>query len=137
MWIAAGELADVTSIAAGGAGAEGCHRRSVTINDIGNTTAAYIGANSVVDADGSVVVAASDGMDMLLVAGVLGGAGTAAIGVSNTTVVTNNTVESYIGDAQVTARGRQAVSLSLPLKGREREPDHGKPDGTCSHGDLL
>jgi hypothetical protein len=108
--IGAGESTDVTSIAAGGAGAgKVAIGGSVTINDIGNTTKAYIGENSIVEADRSVVVAAHDEMDMLLVAGVLGGAGTAAIGVSNTTVVTDNTVESYIGDAQVTARGKQAA----------------------------
>ncbi|MEJ2723027.1 MAG: LEPR-XLL domain-containing protein [Deltaproteobacteria bacterium] len=106
--VGASESADVTAIAAGGAGAgKVAIGGSVTINDIGNTTKAYIGGNATVVADGSVVVAAHDDLGMILVAGVLGGAGTAAIGVSNTTVVTDNTVESYIGDAQVTARGKQ------------------------------
>jgi hypothetical protein len=107
--VGASESADVTSIAAGGAGAgKVAIGGSVTINDMGNTTKAYISGNSTVIADGSVVVSAHDELSMLLVAGVLGGAGTAAIGVSNTTVITNNLVESYIGNAQVTARGNQA-----------------------------
>jgi hypothetical protein len=38
--------------------------------------------------------------------------------VSNTTVVTNNTVESFIGNAQVTARGKQA---SVPVAAAEKD----------------
>jgi hypothetical protein len=115
--IDAGESADVTSIAAGGVGAgKFALGGSVTINEIGtetnkHTTRASIGDGSIIEADGSVVVAANDGLDMLLVAGVLGGAGTAAIGASNTTVITHNTVESSIGNAQVTARGNQSPVL--------------------------
>ena len=89
----------------------------------------YIDGDATVQADGSVVVAAHENLSALLVAGVLGGAGKAAIGVSNATVITKNTVESYIGNARVTAKGNQ-VPVNVASAGRD-------PDGNRTMESLT
>ncbi|HUU83030.1 MAG TPA: hypothetical protein VM243_05950, partial [Phycisphaerae bacterium] len=110
---------DVRSIAAGGQGAgKVAIGGSVSINEYGNDVEAYLGQGVTVEAEGSVTVQAVDDADFLLIAGVINGAGTAAVGVANTTLVTDNTVKAYVGqDATVRAKGNgDAVSAFTGTK---------------------
>ena len=55
-------------------------------------------------------IQAVDAADFLLIGGVINGAGTAAVGVANTTLVTDNDVAAYVGKgATVQANGNQTV----------------------------
>ncbi|UCD79969.1 MAG: LEPR-XLL domain-containing protein, partial [Desulfobacterales bacterium] len=95
--VTAGESATVTSIAAGGYGAgKWAVGGSVSINEMANTTKAYITGGSVVSF-GTVLVSAFDKVNMDIISGSAAGAGKAAIGVANSTVITDNVVEAYVG----------------------------------------
>ena len=115
--ISSGEM---IALAAGGQGAGNVSvGGSVTIGYIGNTIKAYIiGASdtnrSIVTAYNSVGVAAKDSMSSVMVAGVVGGAGTVAVGVANTTMITANLVEAYIGEyATVKGKGKKNTSQQV------------------------
>jgi hypothetical protein len=102
----------VYAISAGGQGAEDCAvGGSVVISVLAPDVESYItGASSEVTAEGSLVVSALDNLFALLIAGVVGGAGEVAVGVSNTTLVNVATVKSYIGSGvQVKAKGKKAA----------------------------
>ncbi|RKY41296.1 MAG: hypothetical protein DRP85_06715, partial [Candidatus Makaraimicrobium thalassicum] len=108
--VCADEKASISSISAGGSGAGTfAFGGAVSINIITNTIQAYIsGANPVI-ADGSVLVSASDEANLWALAGNISGAGTAAVGIANSTLITNNTTEAYIGEnAKVDAKGNGA-----------------------------
>ena len=87
---------------------------SAAVSDLTNTTKAYIEGKktSGVTADANVSLAAADDADILSVAGNIaiakgsGGIGGAGFGGAASIVVTDNTVESYIGSGSiVTAKG--------------------------------
>ncbi len=87
---------------------------SAAVSDLTNTTKAYIEGKKTggVTADGNVSLAAADDADILSVAGNIaiakgsGGIGGAGFGGAASIVVTDNTVESYIGSGSVvTAKG--------------------------------
>ncbi|MEM8947207.1 MAG: hypothetical protein AAGD11_18685, partial [Planctomycetota bacterium] len=93
----------ISSVAAGAAvsGATAL-QGSFSINVVDNETQAYIdGTTTNISAAGSVLVAADDRLDLVTVGGsfALGGfTGGNSVGVANSTVVTDNLVEAYIGD---------------------------------------
>ncbi|MGE5242652.1 MAG: beta strand repeat-containing protein, partial [Betaproteobacteria bacterium] len=69
---------DISSatVSGGGAGSTNING-SIAVHVTHNTTMAYLGSGTVIDADGNVVVSASDDLSMLVGAGALGGAGSA------------------------------------------------------------
>ncbi|HVC51376.1 MAG TPA: LEPR-XLL domain-containing protein, partial [Stellaceae bacterium] len=82
------------------------------------TTDAYIGPGATINAGtagpGGVTIAASDTFSTIMIAGAVGAAGEAGIGVSNTTLVLTPTVEAYIDSSAldptiVTAAGTVSV----------------------------
>jgi filamentous hemagglutinin family protein len=79
---------------------------SGSVVQAGNTVKAHIDAGSTATADGNVQVAAADDVDLFSLAGNVSGGGRAAIGLSNSTLVTDNTVEARI-DGTATARGKR------------------------------
>ncbi|MCG8448768.1 MAG: hypothetical protein MI725_04190, partial [Pirellulales bacterium] len=102
---------ETRAVTAGGQGAgKVAIGGSISINQYDTDVAAFIGDGVTVDADGNVTVQATDDADFILIAGVINAAGKVAVGVSNTTLVTGNTVEAYIGDATVQADGNQGAT---------------------------
>ena len=103
---------------------------SASVSDLNNTTRTYIKGKKAqgVAADGSVSLAANDEADILSVAGNLSikgksvsGGGGAGLGGSASVIVTNNTVESYIGHGSVvTARG---LKDAIPVRTGEKGDD--------------
>ena len=100
------------TVSGGGAGSTNVNG-SIAVHVTHNKTSAYVGAQSHVTADGNLVVSAADDLSMLAGAGNLGGAGSTAVGVSSSTVITNNTTEAYVADGAVLSalgnRGASAV----------------------------
>ncbi|UTG93830.1 leukotoxin LktA family filamentous adhesin [Geobacter sulfurreducens] len=79
---------------------------SVSVAEGTNSVTATIDGTSGVTADGNVLVTASDDVDIFSLAGNVAGAGSAAIAVANSTLVTHNLVEATLGaGATVSARG--------------------------------
>ncbi|MCH2131345.1 MAG: hypothetical protein MK179_19550, partial [Pirellulaceae bacterium] len=109
--VLADSTTEIRAISAGGQGAgKVAIGGSVSINEYGNDVSAYVGDGTSVAADGSVSIQAVDAADFLLIGGVINGAGTAAVGVANTTLVTDNDVAAYVGKgATVQANGNQTV----------------------------
>jgi len=111
--VSAEEAASIFSIAAAGGAADKLGLAgAAVINTITNTTSAYIGDGTAtsVSADGNVIISADDDTDILSIAGSFGGGGTAGLGASNSTIITDNTVSASIGSGTaVTASGNQAV----------------------------
>jgi hypothetical protein len=98
--------ATLNSISAGGGGAGTfALLGSFSFNTVATTIDSYIGDYAVVTGEGNVVVAASDQAEIFSIAGNVSGAGTASVGVANSTTITDNSVMAYIGDADVTALG--------------------------------
>ncbi|MEX1357532.1 MAG: hypothetical protein WD981_02810, partial [Gaiellaceae bacterium] len=93
------------SVGAAGGGAAGVSvNAAVSVIDI--TTLAYIGADALVDADGSVRVQADEALKLDMIAGNFSGAGSAAVGAAASVPIVNKTTIAYIGDrAIVTGRG--------------------------------
>jgi len=84
---------------------------SVVIGTLVNTVKAYLENSATVTAFGNVGVNAEDNLTLVFVAGVAGGAGTVAVGISNTTLVTDNHIEAYIGSGvKVYGKGKKATS---------------------------
>src|SRR5690606_13200144 len=82
---------------------------SASVVQASNTVSAGI-AGSRVRADGNALVTADDDVRIFSLAGNVAAGGKAAIGVSNSTLITDNTVEAGIdGNADVAAAGNQAA----------------------------
>jgi filamentous hemagglutinin family protein len=88
---------------------------SVSVNDLDNTTRAYIKdkKDEGVTADNNISLSANDDADILSIAGNIafakgsGGVSGSGFGGSASVLTTNNTVESYIGTgSKVTAKGK-------------------------------
>ncbi|MCP3934385.1 MAG: hypothetical protein GY708_03325, partial [Actinomycetia bacterium] len=86
---------------------------SFSINVLDNETHASIDGTAVVFADGNVVVSAQDSLDMVTLGGSVAIAGlqsdkATSIGVANSTVITDNEVQAWIGDGTtIQANGDQ------------------------------
>jgi hypothetical protein len=79
---------------------------SITVSVIDDTTKAYVsGATTKVTADGNLVVSAFQDLNAGIGSGGFAGAGEVAVGLANTTIITNDLTEAYIGTG-VTALGR-------------------------------
>ena len=102
---------EMIAIAAGGQGAGTVAvGGSVVIGYIGNNIKSFINDYATVTAQGNVGVTAEDKFSSILIAGVVGGAGQVAVGISNTTLVTNNLVEANIsGNSKVKGRGKKGT----------------------------
>ena len=109
--VLADSSSDIKAVAAGGQGAgKVAIGGSVVVNVYNTDVEAFLGDNTTTTANGSVVVQAVDDADFLLIAGVINGAGTAGVGVGNSTLVTDNSVRAYVGkNATVTAKGNGAA----------------------------
>ncbi len=84
---------------------------SISIADIHTDTDAYVGNAAVIQAGGGVSVSSTSAFKTTMIAGSVGAAGTAGIGVANTTLAHSATTQAYIGSSgTVTAAG--TVSLS-------------------------
>jgi len=90
---------------------------SVSVYVVNTTTRAYLDGGLAfgvtINAGGDVNVTADDTSDYLLIAGSVGAASSAGIGVSNTTLVRTDIVEAWIGDdATITSGGNPGVTVS-------------------------
>src|SRR2546427_8919367 len=86
---------------------------SISIADLHTETNAYIGNSATLNAGGAVTLLATDTFKTTMIAGSVGAAGAAGIGVANTTLVHTDTVQAYIGSsAQVTAAGTVSVTAT-------------------------
>src|SRR2546422_414142 len=86
---------------------------SISIADLHTETDAYIGNSATLNAGGAVTLLATDTFKTTMIAGSVGAAGAAGIGVANTTLVHTDTVQAYIGSsAQVTAAGTVSVTAT-------------------------
>ena len=93
-----------TSASGGGGGSAGI-AGATGVSTLGIETRAYIGAGATVSADGNVVVAATEGTELDIIAGTIGGGGV-GVGASAAVPIVNKTTEAFIGeDAVVDARG--------------------------------
>jgi len=131
--VKADSTVDISSATVSGGGAGSVNiNGSIAVHVTHNTTTAYLGAGAVVSADGNVIVSASDDLSMLVGAGALGGAGSAAFGISSSTVITSNTTDAYVAaGVQVSARG--GLGASAVLTGTKAADGHsvgGLVDGT-------
>ncbi len=82
---------------------------SISVVQATNTVEATLDGTSSAVAEGNVMVSAADDVDVFSLAGNVAGAGTAAIGVANSTLITDNDVVAGVGaGASVTARGKLA-----------------------------
>ncbi len=106
----------ILSVAIAGAGAStAAFGGSVAINSVGTTadmatTEAVIGGSAQIVADGNVILASQNNAILTTIAGAVAIAGTAGVGVSNSTVVTAREVRSEIkGTAKVTALGNSGA----------------------------
>src|SRR5271165_7216 len=85
---------------------------SISVAVINTETDAYIGGMAVLNT-GAVTISASDNFVTTMIAGSVGAGGSAGIGVANTTLVLNPTVQAYIGGgANVTASGTVSVTAA-------------------------
>ncbi len=114
--VSADERSEIKTVAASlGASKDGMAiAGSAAVSDLTNTTKAYIEGKKLggVTADGNVSLAADDDADILSVAGNIAiakgsqGIGGAGFGGAASIIITDNTVESYIGSGSiVTAKG--------------------------------
>ncbi|NOY98118.1 MAG: hypothetical protein GXP40_02800 [Chloroflexi bacterium] len=106
--VSADEAATIHSISAGGSGGNNFTLGgSVSVNTLTNSSKAYLTGSKPVNADGTLAISASDDTDAWALAGNISvSIGGTAIGISNVTTVTNNTVEAYLGsDMVVSAKG--------------------------------
>ncbi|MBM4043508.1 MAG: DUF4347 domain-containing protein [Planctomycetes bacterium] len=120
--VKAEETSSIHSIALGGAfgnryGVAG----SVTVSYVGNETKAHI-SDSTVFADGNVVVSAMDDLDLLSIAGNIAGAGTGALGIANSTLVTDTTVEAYVSGNIVAQGNNPAFDAYTGQKDEDGDP---------------
>ncbi len=100
------------------AGAQGAGKvavgGSVVIGLLNNNISAYVNNGAELTAEGSVSISADDQSSAVLVAGVVGGAGTAAVGVSNSTFISKNSVLAYTGaNVKIKGKGKKAVVKTL------------------------
>ncbi|MBD2449690.1 hypothetical protein H6G76_21470 [Nostoc sp. FACHB-152] len=86
---------------------------SVTVNNIGTQTLAYISNNSTVEASQGVTVLATDNSNINSFAGTIAGSGNTAIGASVSTNNVNNKVSAYISASQVTSTSNVLVNADL------------------------
>ena len=100
------ESSKVLAITFGGAGAGTVAiGGSVSLNDVSNTTRAFTMGGTLTAGD-SVRIAAYDDASFLVIGGGIAGAGTAAVGLGNATIITNNLVEALVGvNTTVNAKG--------------------------------
>src|SRR5439155_18609836 len=69
-------------------------------------------------AGGDVSITANGDLHALMIGGAIGGGSSAGVGVANTTLVHNDTVEGRIGNpSSVTSAGTAAVAVSAPSAG--------------------
>jgi hypothetical protein len=86
---------------------------SASVSVITTETDAYLGASTVLNAGGGVTLSATGTFKTTMIAGSVGAAGTAGIGVSNTTLVHTDTVQAYVGgSAHVTAGGTVSITAT-------------------------
>ena len=98
--VKADETATIHSISAGGTGAKGFTLGgSVSVNLPDIIVQAYISGSKPIVVDGSVLISASDEMDTWTLAGNVSiSLKSPAVGISNVTLVTDNTVEAYVDE---------------------------------------
>jgi hypothetical protein len=117
---------------------------SITVSIIDDTTQAYIsGATTQVTADGNVVVSAFQDLHVGTGSGGFSGAGSAAVGLANSTVTTDDVTEAYIGTG-VTAIGRGNGAAYQAYTGKKdssgapiTEDFHGVSVTSVSFQDVL
>ena len=111
---------------------------SVSVQVIDTTTRAYI-ADSLpatpadVDAAGNVSVTADGHFSSTMIAGAIGAAGTAGVGLSATTLVHTDTVQAFVGENAVVATGG-AVGLTVAADSNEDIISIGPAGGGGGHG---
>src|SRR5207244_111351 len=84
---------------------------SAAIADIHSDTRAYIDDPTMVAAGGAITISAQSPFKTTMVAGSVGGAGTAGIGAANTTLVHTATTEAFIGAGAQVSAGDTGVSI--------------------------
>ncbi len=118
---------------------------SISVTVIDDTTQAYIsGGTTNVTAAGTVAVSAFQDLNLGIGAGGFAAAGTAAVGIANSTIVTDDTTEAYIGaDATVLGKGNLATPYQA-YTGQEdgtgtpeTEPFYGVSVTSVSFQDVL
>ena len=115
IFIDAQTAGEMIAIAAGGAfSGKVAVDGSVVIGLLNNKIWAFAENGAKFNAAGSVGINAADTISAVLVAGVAGGAGSAAVGVSNSTFVSHNEVLAYTGsNVVVKGKGKKAVVKTL------------------------
>ncbi len=87
---------------------------SVVIGILSNDISAYISDGADVTAAGSVLVSAEDDFTGILLAGGGNAAGSTSFGASNSTFISSNIVQSYVGaNVKVRGKGKKAVVKTL------------------------
>jgi hypothetical protein len=124
------------SVGAAGGGAAGVAvNAAVSVIEI--TTRAYIGADAVVDADGTVRVAADEKLKLDIIAGNFAAGGSAGVGAAASVPIVTKTTIAFIGDrASVTGRGYGA-GLSVKSGSYEVTTLDIRFDATDSHVDAF
>ena len=88
---------------------------SVVSSGIDTDTRAAV-QGSVVDAEGSVVIAADNAATALTIAGAVGAAKSAGVGIASSTLITDNSSRARVsGDSRIRARG-QGDAVSIPTE---------------------
>ncbi|HEV3085369.1 MAG TPA: hypothetical protein VGY66_36785, partial [Gemmataceae bacterium] len=104
--ILAATAAQISSIAIGGAGAEGVAAgASIVDNEIGSTIDAHVSGGSVVSATNGITITATDVSSISAVGGAAGGAVFVGVGVASTTAGIHDTVTAYVDASTVTSPG--------------------------------
>jgi hypothetical protein len=118
---------------------------SISVTVIDDTTQAYIsGGTTNVTADGTVAVSAFQNLNLGIGAGGFAAAGTAAVGIANSTIVTDDITEAYIGaGATVLGEGNLATAYQAYTGQKdgtgapETEPFFGVSVTSVSFQDVL
>ena len=84
---------------------------SATVFTLTNDTEAFIGNGAIVSAQGSISLSALSDRDLIATAGAAGISASTGIGISNSTVVAEDTTLAFIGsNAQITALGMSSLA---------------------------
>ena len=86
---------------------------SLSIADVHTETDAYLGNGASVQAGGAVSVSSTSAFKTTMIAGAVGAASSAGIGVANTTLAHSATTRAYVGpNANVTAGGSLSITAT-------------------------
>ena len=106
--VLASSTPNIFALAVGGGGSSTVEvNGSIAVNKVTLTTTAYITgtASNLISAFGTVAASALENLSVDSATGSVGGAGTAAVGIANSDVITNDSTSAYVGS------GIQVVGL--------------------------